>query len=119
MLRDLVFFGSDYRATKSRSESIDWHMAKRKDGLDLMVALGAPESEDGPESEQSEKSGKESGYLDSKDPELVSHLMDAVDDSLSPEERAEALCRAIEASGAAKAMPVAEDTMMSEVGAYE
>lgn len=64
------------------------------DDLDLMVALGTPEEGE----EMAEKKGAGS-YLDSKDPMLVGHLMDAVDETRSPEERAEALCRAIEASG--------------------
>jgi hypothetical protein len=61
------------------------------DDLDLMAALGTPEEGE----EMAEKKGGGS-YLDGKDPMLVGHLMDAVDDSRSPEERAEALCRAME-----------------------
>lgn len=80
----------------------------KADDLDLMVALGAPEDEPAAESQRGEKEG--GSYLDAKDPELVMHLMDAVDDALSPEQRAEALCRAIEASRA----PAAAD-MMSEM----
>lgn len=65
--------------------------------LDLVAALGVPEeSEDAP---PEEKSG--SNYLASKPPQLRAFLMDAVDPDLSHEERAEALCRALE-QGAAK-----------------
>ena len=55
-----------------------------------MVALGMPEG--------GGKPGKGSGssYLAAKPPKMRAHLMDAVDPSLSQDERAEALCRAME-----------------------
>lgn len=67
-----------------------------RDDVDLMVALGVP---DGAPKGKAKGKGKTGGYLDGKPQELVSYLMDAVDDSASQEQRAEALCRAIEMSG--------------------
>jgi hypothetical protein len=58
-----------------------------------MMALGAP---DGPEM-PAEEGSSTSDYLAKKPPKLRAFLMDATDDSLSPIERAEALCRAMEA----------------------
>jgi hypothetical protein len=52
---------------------------------DLKGALGTPEKSG---------KGKKASYLDGKSPELVSHLLEAVD---GDEARAEALCRALEA----------------------
>lgn len=58
---------------------------------DLKTALGTPPPAAG--------EGGPSSYLASKSPQLKGYLMDAVDQSLTPEERAEALCKAIENSG--------------------
>lgn len=58
---------------------------------DLKTALGTPPPAAG--------QGGPSSYLASKSPQLKGYLMDAVDQSLTPEERAEALCKAIENSG--------------------
>lgn len=61
-------------------------------GDELLIALGKPE-----------KSGSDSksadGYWSGKSAELKGYLMDAVDSSLSKEERAKALCQALEAHG--------------------
>ncbi len=80
--------------------------------LDLVSALGMPEAPKGTPSpakpEKGEKpKGPGSNYLAGKPPKLKAFLMDAVDSSLSHEERAEALCRALEEQGAAPA-PEAE-----------
>jgi len=56
---------------------------------DLSLALSS--EDDAPDTQPSG-----GGLLDSKPPELRVYLEDAVDDSLSPVERAEALCKAIE-----------------------
>lgn len=56
----------------------------------LMMALGTPAKPMGP------KGPKDSSYLASKPPELRSYLEDAVDPTLDPQQRAEALCKAIE-----------------------
>lgn len=64
--------------------------------LDLVAALGVPEGPPkGPGKPAEEKKGG-SSYLAAKPPKLRAWLMDAVDPSLSHEERAEALCRALE-----------------------
>lgn len=60
--------------------------------LDLVMALGMPE---GAEKSKTKK-GAGSSYLEGKPPRLRSYLMDAVDPSLSHDERAEALCRAMD-----------------------
>lgn len=69
--------------------------------LDLVSALGVPEA---PKSDAAPKAGKSKGpgsnYLANKPPKLKAFLMDAVDPSLSHEERAEALCRALEEQSA-------------------
>lgn len=59
-----------------------------KPEVDLLVALGEP----------GKKNKKEAGpsYLSGKPVELRAYLEDAVDSSLSKEQRAEALCRALE-----------------------
>jgi hypothetical protein len=64
--------------------------------LDLMSALGAPEDGDEPAAPGAPPApaGKPS-LLDKEDPVTQQHLLDAVDDSLDPQSRAEALCRAI------------------------
>lgn len=62
------------------------------DDLDLVSALGIPEA---PSAPAKPKAGG-SSYLSGKPPKLKAFLMDAVDPSLSHEERAEALCRALE-----------------------
>jgi hypothetical protein len=64
---------------------------------DMKEMLGPPS---GAAPSSGSKKAKKTSYLDGKSPELVAHLMSAVDSELSDEERAEALCRAIEASGA-------------------
>lgn len=76
-----------------------------KKELDLVMALGMPEGG------KKSTAGKEKGssYLDSKSPRLRAFLMDAVDASLSHEERAEALCRAMEESSSAPEEEVAEE----------
>lgn len=60
--------------------------------MDLLAVLGKPEGK------ASKKAG--SSYLDSKPAELRTYLEQAVDVDASPESRAEALCRAIQFTGA-------------------
>lgn len=69
-------------------------MAKGKGDLDLMVALGMPDKPKQP----GEKKSK--GLLAGKPARLVAFLQDAVDPSLNNDERAEALCQAIQFDGA-------------------
>lgn len=64
--------------------------------LDLMAALGTPEGPAPKDAPAPAAKAKGSSYLAGKPPKLKAFLMDAVDDSLSHEERAEALCRALE-----------------------
>lgn len=80
-------------------------MASKFGDLDIMGALGKPEG-----AEKSPGKGKGSKLLASKPPELQAHLRDAIDPSLSSDERAEALCRAIEFRG--------EDTIEEDDGEY-
>lgn len=63
---------------------------KDTNGVDLMVALGMPK--------KSDSKGKPAGnsYWADKPAELKGYLMDAVDTSLSKDERAQALCMALE-----------------------
>ncbi len=72
--------------------------------LDLVSALGmpgAPKGGAGLGKPEKPKLGS-SNYLANKPPKLRAFLMDAVDPSLSHEERAEALCRALEEQGGAE-----------------
>lgn len=69
-----------------------------------MAALGPPEgpAPAAPAAPGDPKKPAGSGYLAKKPPKLKAFLMDAVDPSLSHEERAEALCRALEEQGGAE-----------------
>lgn len=70
-----------------------------------MMALGTPEGPPpGPPKPgaAAKPKGPGSNYLAGKSPKLRAFLMDAVDQSLSHEERAEALCRALEEQGGAE-----------------
>lgn len=70
-------------------------MADKSKGVDLMVALGVPKK--GASGNDSPDDNSSSKYWDDKPAELKGYLMDAVDDKLSQQERAESLCRAMEA----------------------
>ncbi len=61
-----------------------------------MTALGPPEGPPQAPGGAPAAKPKGSSYLAGKPPKLKAWLMDAVDPSLSHEERAEALCRALE-----------------------
>jgi hypothetical protein len=68
--------------------------------LDLMSALGAPAGGDSSApapTDNAAETGAKPSLLDREDPVFTAHLMDAVDDSLDPQSRAEALCQAIKA----------------------
>ena len=71
--------------------------------LDLMAALGTSEGK-APAGNTPGTRAKPQGssYLARKPPKLRAFLMDAVDPSLSQDERAEALCRAFEESTGAE-----------------
>lgn len=60
----------------------------------LMTALGSPSM-----GGTTKPAAKKATYLDSKPAQLRGYLEDATDSTLSPDARAEALCRAIEFSG--------------------
>lgn len=79
--------------------------------FDLNAALGPPPSVGGAPAKPKAKTG---GYLAGKDPGLVAYLRDAVDDTLSADERAEALCRAIEQSGAPAEVESDPDALVLE-----
>lgn len=64
---------------------------------ELMKALGIPSEESG-----SEEEAPSGGYLDTKPAELRTYLEDAVNPDLSNEQRAEALCKALEFKGASE-----------------
>jgi hypothetical protein len=66
-------------------------MAKKNE--DLLLALGVPEGEDVEVEVEEEEAGS---YLSSKPAELQAYLRDATDPTLTADERAEALCRALD-----------------------
>lgn len=85
------------------------------DKNNLMGLLGKPSTPMGP---GPEAPGKKGGYLSTKPPELQGYLEDAVDPSLDPAARAEALCRAIEFQ-AGETEPDDDDTGDGDAGAAD
>jgi hypothetical protein len=76
-----------------------------KENVDLLIALGKPE--------KGKEKGETKSYLEGKSPELRAYLEDAVNPELSNEQRAEALCRALEFS------PVEEEEVVEEAEEME
>jgi hypothetical protein len=79
---------------------------------DMIMALGVPSS-----GGTTKPAAKKGTYLDAKPAQLRTYLEDATDSSLSPEARAEALCRAIEFGSSGEAAEPAEGD--SEAGSDE
>ncbi len=81
---------------------------------DMIAALGVP-SKGG----TTKPAAKKTSYLGTKPAQLRTYLEDATDSTLSPEARAEALCRAIEFGSTDEASGApADEEMEQELGGY-